>query len=320
MKELLKILKAGVTKNDYPVYGQYIHSTGKQLQTYNKSILACVNYELPFKGSTNFFVIENLLTHLETYDIKQINDSIIISSDNFKSELIIDDVGFPRVKNHNYKKGLFVTEELLYILNIAIKFVGNSYYKYVVITNKGVLATDTHRLFCYNKVMDTKSAIFLDKNIINMLKTGYEINFDDNIFVKFDEGYLIFEIDDVSEYDINKIYDHILTYSNNVVRLCNVQTIHDAIQKVSHVLFNENSRCINIFNKKKILTISAESSVNGVASVEYESELENKYESNFDIDKFSNISLDYDVYINKEDSNYMYLKDEHSEIISVAAI
>ena len=320
MKEILKLLRLGITKSDYPVYGQYLHSTGKQLQTYNKSILVCIDHKLPFKGSTNFFVIENLLTSLENYDIKQDEGNIIVESDKFKSKLIIDDVGFPKIKDYNYKKGLFVTEDLLYILNTAIKFVGDGRYKYVVITNRGVIATDSHKVYCYNKVIDVEQNIFLDKTVINMLGVGHEINFDDNIFVKFEGGYIIFEMDDISEYNIESIYAQILNYSNNVIKLCNVQVMHDAIQKVSHILFNESSKCINVFNKKKILTVAAESYANGISSVEYKSELDSMYEETFNIAKFDNISLDYDIYVNLENNRYMYLKNEDSEIIFVAEI
>lgn len=317
MKDILKVLRLGVTKGDYPVYGQYLHSTGKQLQTYNKSILVCIDHKAQFTGSTNFFVIENLLSNLDTYDIKQEASHIIITSDTLKSDLMIDDVGFPKIKNHSYKKGLFITEELLYILSTAIKFTGDNYYKYVVITNKGIIATDTQRAFCYDKEIDVESDIFVDKIVISMLKVGHEINFDNNIFVKFDDGYIIFETDDVSGYDVDHIYNQVLNYSDSIVKLCNIQVLRDAIHKTSHVLYNENQKIINIFNKKKVLTVTAECYTNGVSSMEYKSELDNMYEGNFDMDKFDNLSLDYDVYVNLDNNKYLYLIGDDSEILII---
>jgi len=311
---MINTLKLGTTKQDYPVYGQYLHSTGKQVQTYNKEVLVCIDHELPFKGSTNFFVLENYLKN--DYELEQDNDIINVKFENFKSKLVIDYVGFPVINPPVYKNGLIITEELLYMLKYALNFTGNDCYKYVIVTNKGIIATNKQKLIYFNKPLDIKSNIYVDKRIVNVLKEGYEINADENTFVKFEGGYMIFEIDDISELNINKIFTRILEYANNVTLLCNAAYFQDAIQKVSSVLFLETKKCIDIFNKKMNLMILAES-CNGESSIEYKSGIKKRYESKFNINNFTNISLDYNVYVNLENQNYLYLKNENSEIVII---
>ena len=316
MKDIFKLLKVGVTKSDYPIFGQYVNSTGKQLQTYNKSALVCVDYELPFKGSTSFFILENLLSNINDPIIKQKDNIIYIEAENLKSKLIIDDVGFPIVPKYNYNDGLVIDDELLYMLNFATKFVNKEgILNYVVLTDRGIIATDRKRLFCFNNSYNIKNNIFVNKRIINSLQENYEINFDDNVYVKFNNGYMIFEVDTIVDYPIDKLYNIILESSNNITKLCSMSYIKDAIQKVSSILFNESFKYITLFNKNNKLTVHAESS-DGEASVEYESSLKGKFEIQLDINYLNDIGIDYDIYTTGNKS--IYLKNNNCEIVIAA--
>ena len=151
MKSIFNTLKYGVTKNEYPVYGQYVNSTGEQLQTYNSDVLVCIDYKLPFVGSTNFFVLEEALSKIQDYSITQQDEIINIKAYNFESKLLIDDVNFPDIQPYNYKHGIEIDDELLYALSFATKFVGDKVLEFIVITPQGILSTDYHKIFFYEK-------------------------------------------------------------------------------------------------------------------------------------------------------------------------
>jgi len=318
MKQLMKILKIGTTKGDYPYYCQHINFTEDKIQTCNGSVFVDMeDNKYPIEGAVNFNILESVLNNCETPQIQQEGALLKIKDGSYSSEIIVDTLEFPD-SNLLGIDTIEITSELLYLLTSAMKYTGEGLLSYVYMDSTHILATkDKQKAFYYEHSMPMKvgQVIGINSKILSTLSEGVEIGTSkDNTVVKFDGGQIVFKIALLNNYPKEELVNGI----NNkplITKLCNVQPIQESVKKVSSLLINETEKVVYLENKENVLTIKATSISQGESTVKLNSELKESFKIKMQVKFLSGIDLDYDVYVDLNKNNTLYLTNQESEIL-----
>ncbi len=314
MKDILQkiqMLKVGALNRDYPIYAQYLNSQDGLLQTCNGKEFVQVEYELPFDGLVNIFVLENVLSKvedLEDMEMYQDDDKIHIKCEAFKTTLNMlsryDNSGksrFPVLSFKKFKSYIVLTEELIETIGKAFDYIGNNIYQYVYIDHKSIIASDMYKAFMSPVELECKSPIGINKTIYPLLVPGTKLGVDseDNIIVYYDENnYAIFSgLIPISEYPAESLSEFVAS-NRSELKLCNMLPVMSAIYKITAVLHNERLKIIN-FNHDGtgVMSVSTVSEMNGRSDYKVSiSDDIGEFSMNIDLNHINKITSDYNMY------------------------
>ena len=315
MKELLKVLKVGTARSDFPTYCKYINFQENYVLTCNGSEFVEVDNKFPFLGAVNLYVLENILKNCSTAQINQKDSMLVIEDGDFKSSLLIDDIEFPEPPEVN-AEFVEVSDELLSTLKTAIDYTGEGILSYVFLHGNKVMATDKHRCFLHKGELDVKSPLGINRKILSVLSSGCRVGvYNNNTVVAFDGGRIIFQTALLDNYPEEKIISVVESTKTNIQMVCNVAVLQDAVTKVTPILFEEISDFVLLKNKLNKLVVSAESAVSGVATMVIDSQIEDKFKLAMNHKFISGIDFDFDVFFDWENSNRLYLTNGNAEIV-----
>ena len=315
MKELLPFLKQASSNKEYPIYASYLHSDGKSLSTYDNYLYMKFDYEAPFKGDVNIFMLDSILHNLKEYTIKQQSENkLFIEGSGAKYNIVISNYNFPDIQKEitEYK---YITDELLNLLKYASFFLGNDIYSYIYIDKDKLVATNINKLF-YHKFENFEiNPLLISKRLLSVISNEASIGIIDNtIGVKYQNGIVLQAIPKVESYPIDRISTYLEKETKNLKLIVNIALIRDAISKLNPIFSGEKATIINIANKHNKCRLIAESALNGRAVVEINSDLEDIVDINVNSKYLKNISYDYDLFIN-DNNNLVCRNDDDSFII-----
>jgi len=313
MKKYLSRLKFGISNSSFPVYAQYINSIDDKLIACNDEVYISVDKPVGFTGSVNFFVLENFLKTSDSINMKQKNNTLLLSDDRLRTSLPILQYDINIIPKPDIRM-VPITKEIYDILILASKFVGGLYSS-LCIEGANIYSTDGIRLFyTTNSSLTLKEIIGLDRKVLSFLKVGDSLGiFNNKVVVEFEGGYAIFTMDNMSRYPTENIDSLISDSTKNLRKLCSVQQIQSSCQRLSPIFFGEQIAGITITNRKKKALIVAESLINGKAEIEIETDLDEDYEISMDSLLFKGIPDRFDIFTgNKKDM--LVLKDTVSTI------
>jgi len=301
LKEGMKVLSLANSKGPHPVYAEYIKSDGEKLISCDDNTYISIDYEAPFIGTVNAFVLNSFLKKNLSFEIEKTDEGLLLKNNGYKTTLIVDDfIDIPEVTINNIEYEVEVTKEMIDALNLAYRFVGNDNMEYIYVGNNKICASDLSRLIMIEGVYITDEAFLIDKKILQALIPGCKIGKDSetgSTYVKWDFGYGIFTVDEISTYPFDKLFSFYDKACETRELLCNVASIKEAVDNVSHIFYGENETVIQIKNNNYKMIISAESALNGVVKKEFESLYEGKASLRVDVNNFKNIPLNLDVFI-----------------------
>jgi len=315
LRKVLPLLKIGAGRGTYPIYCQYINSKDGKVSTCNGDEYVSVDQTLPFQGSINIFVLEDILKNFDEFATKVKNGKLIISSGSYSSFLNIADFDFPVLKMPKIRM-LTIDEDLLRILKEASNFVGKDIYESVCITGTSIVATNRNRVFFHKRDTAVKEPIFLTRRMLSMLASNCKIGTQDNkIIISFDGGYIIAIGRIMDDFPLSKIEEFIEASKKGMVKLCNIAYMQDAKKKLSPIFFGELEQWISLKNNKKKLMLLAESNTNGTAEVVIPSEIEDKFGIDINANILKDVAIDFDVYVNLNRLDKLYLTNDETELV-----
>ena len=319
--EVLKLMRHASSKENYPLYAQYIKSTGTKLITCNNNSYIELNYKSPFTGCVNLFV---LLDTLNTFDgnveVEDGPDDVTIKTGSFKTNLLKVDIDFPHVEEESVD---FTPVDETYIetLKYAIKFVGKENLAPLFIDKDGILASDSNKIFM-NSIFSTNTRTSLTSKIISFLKDGYQIGMDDkgNVIVEIPNGFAKFSTESLHLFPDTQIKEFMLSSKVGVKKVSNIAPIIDAASKLTPIFLNEQMTFIEMENADNILKMTGVSIVNGRSSVEIASEMSDAFTIAINVNFLKTIPYDFDVYVDVNDPKLLFLmNDSGSKIILMGA-
>jgi hypothetical protein len=321
MKKFLPVLKIGASKDDYPHYASYVNITGGQLQTCNKKESVVFDLDTGFEGSVNIYVLEDVLKNTINPDIEQIGNELHISEGDFRSILTIEDIGFPQIKDPS-TKGLKISDDIINTLKTANVFTGTGIYNYIYLGKEFIVSTDGSRMFFKSLKSNIETPIPVNSSIISTLNNECVLaSSEENAVVVYKNGYIIFTVPYLDTYPIEKITNFIKESRTNLQKICNVAVLQDAIKKVSSVFIGESVGFVSLENKDNTLGIKATSEVNGTSFIGIASEVRDEFKMSINCEFLKGINLDFDVYVDVNNSDRLYLKDlDGAEVVLLAAI
>jgi len=323
MLSTLKFLRNAAENVNHPVYAQYVNSNGSVLRTCNDANYMEIAYKAPWKGSVNIFILIDILSKLtEEVEFVDSENDLHIQSGRFKSDLIIANMQFPTFLQPEMESSIKLDNDLVEVLKQGIKYVGKGNLSPLYIDAHGICVTDGARMFIHNHKFDLPKPISMNTKVLSILGEENKITSDKfgNIVVGYLGGFGKFRTDPVDFYPIDKIREFVKHSSENIEKLCNVATLLDSVEKLSPVLYGESNTFISILNNNKTLRIQAESLVNGSAELIFTSELQTTFSMNLDLKFLKGITFDFDVFINKDRQDRLYLKNNTgSEIVLMGA-
>jgi hypothetical protein len=326
--DLLPLLKVGTSKDSYPVYAQCLYSNGERVQTCNNNIFINLECKLPFTGLVNFQTINSIVTKLTEQEEKnQIrvsvstkDDKLIFRAPPYNYEVLVMDLDFPKVAEPDIKT-IEVTDEIIEQLKIAHKFVGKGIMSYVYLYDKGILATDTHRI--YHRLFDfeIESPIAINNKILSVLYDGCHIGSDtnNNTVVIFPNGYGIFTVDNVSYYPASKILS--MLTSKDVTSygefLCNILALREWTEAVLPIYGSDTNTFVSMTLDKNGLRLNAEAAANGTAQMTPDVQCElDAFDIIFDASYLKDIPSSFDVFVKGgETLDKFVLKDDETGLI-----
>ena len=315
MLELIKVLKIGTARNDFPVYCKYANFSEHKVQTCNGSEFVEMGNKFPITGAVNLYVLENILKNCSTAQIRQEDNMLIIEDGDFKSSLLIDDIEFPEAPDVD-AEFVEVSDELLSILKTAINYTGEGILSYVYLHRNQIMATDKDRVFLHEGDLGVLNPLGINRKILSVLGSGCKVGVhNNNTIVAFDGGRIIFQTALLDNYPEEKIIGVVENTKEDIQMVCNVAVLQDAVKKVTPILFEEISEFVLLKNKLNKLVVSAESAVSGVAKMVVDSQVEDKFKLAINHKFLSNINFDFDVFIDWGNGNRLYLTNGESEIV-----
>jgi len=333
MKSLLldmKTLKAGASNDAYPVYSPYLFSDGKTVRTCNNNVFISINRStpLPFKGYVNIFILEevlNLVGEDATFEVippkEQDGPEILrIKSGSYKTDLnLLQNLGMPEQEEPDFTKSIKLDEDILGVWRYALQYVGRESLSPLYIDKEGLCASDGYRIFTNATSYDIDGKLSLNKKIMNFIKDSYSIMADPkgNVCVKYNNGFAIFTTEGLDFYPYDRIRDFINNTKNNVHLLCNISLLRDCTEKVSPIFHGESEHYCTITNSNKKLKILAESTMNGTAEVEAESQTDIEFKLMINAKSFKSVPFDFDVFIASERQDRLYLANGEGSSIGL---
>ena len=319
LMDLIPLLKVGASNDTHPLYAQYLHSSGNVLRTCNNEVYVCIEQDVPFVGCVNIYTLSDTLSkikgNIDSINHNEANDILEIDADSFHSELAIHDIDFPTFKDPNIDS-IFLDEDMIRIIKASSKFVGNDILSYIYIDNKGLIATNRSRIFTYDLGFSREDLVMnkpiaINNKILSILKEGFSIGTDTlgNTVVEFDGGFASFTVDSLEFYPSDKIRAFVNQQSDGFERLCNVALVQDCVEKVAPVLHGENQTFVALTNTRNLLTVKAESPVNGESTIDVNSDYEGVYSIIIDLKYFKDIPIDFNVYVSEKSQHSLMLKN-----------
>jgi len=301
LNDAIKMLKIGASKNDYPVYCQYVMSKGNYAFTYNNEVFVRVDFPFPWRGSVNIYVLDETLRSLKdnAYNIEQVDDFLRITSGKFKSDIAISSIVPDDEKIKPEIEYAILDKETIESIMAATKFVGGKIYQYIYVDTNNVISTDTSSLFHAITSLQVKTPFGISKSIVPLLSEGVKIGVDknNNVAVNFGTGYALFTTDSMASYPKKNVMNFLESTTKNTTKVCNFAYIGEALRYISPIFFGENEKILTLRNDGRVLKVSAETKVAGRADYEIVSEMGDAFEMRLDANKLKNITYDYDMYI-----------------------
>ncbi len=319
LRTYLPLLMFGASKDYYPLFAQYLHSDGMSVQTNNLDRFVKVeNICLPFEGDVNIFVLGDILSKVKDFEMSLVDAEVLrIKTNTVSYNLNVGDFDFLSIDKPEVEM-FDVNEDLMGKLKIAQRFLGNdSIYKYIYLDSGKVISTDTNKLFVSPCSLGLQKPLGIDSSLFKILREDLKIGESDgSVVVEFDRGYIISTSEYMDDYPASKIESFLeKTKRSDLVRICNVAAVKDAIDKLSPIFFGESSNLITLDFRSPKLKIKAESEMNGVAEIEIESSDSVDVVMMVDMNLFKPIPLSFDLFAVPEYLDRLYLTDEESEII-----
>jgi len=321
MRDLIKylpMLKAGASKENYPLYAQYLHIEDGFVSTCDDSAYVRVGFDMPFKGNVNLFVLETILKTLpDEYTVKEGVDIVKINAkgrDYNLNNVHNNDLPFPEIPKPKTKL-LEIDEGLLSLMKSALSFVGSMEYASVYVDNKGLIATNGQRLIIYEQDTKLDTPVLLSKEIISSLKKGYEIGASGNTIVEFPGGYAVFTTPHYSSYPVDNIREYAAFALADTELLLNVGEFKELLAKVDPIFFGEGKRIIDISNSNGIIEVSGKSPYNGTAKASTSSLLQDDFAMTIDADHFSAVPNEYDLHVHLGANDRIAAKNHSAEIL-----
>ncbi len=323
MRDLVKylpLLKAGASKENYPLYAQSLHVGQGFVSTCNDAAYIRVDYEMPmeFYGNVNLFVLETILKTLpDEFTITKDPDGIIIKAKGLIYRLNQADFEFPEFAKPD-KGELEVDEGFLSILKAAVSFTGDFEYEGIYVDGEGLIATNAQKLLLYNQPTGLKKPIVLTREIVNILDVGFKIGVEpsDNTVVTFPNGYAIFVTPHFSAFPADTIRSWGIGTLKDTQPLTSVSEFRGLLSQVAPIFFGEGKRLIRIENYNNTVEVSGESPYNGKAKAQCNSAIKDLWATKMDMDLFGAVPDGYDIHIKLGVKDIM-AKNEISEIILV---
>lgn len=322
LADAIRMLKIGTSKNDFPVYSQYVMSRGSYAFTYNLDVFVKVNYPFPWKGSVNLYVLEDTLKSLKDaqYNIEQVEDSLVITAGSFKSNIAITSVSPDDDKVEPDIEYYTLDKDVIEFIAQAARFVGGKIHQYIYLGDEDIIATDTESIYHALTNLSIKSPFGISRSILPLLSEGVKIGVDknSNVAVNFGSGYALFSTDRMDTYPRNKLLDFLTKVSKKQQKICNFSYIGEAIKYLSPIFFGERERIVTLRNDGRSLVVSAETKVAGKSEYEIVSEMGDPFVMKLNINKFKNITYDYDVfYTDQSIISNILLDNGKSQIVIV---
>jgi hypothetical protein len=321
MRDIIKylpMLKAGTSKENYPLYAQYLHIEDGFVATCNDDAYVKVDFDMPFKGNVNLFVLETILKTLpDEYGVKEGVDIVKINAkgrDYNLNNIQNNDLPFPEIPKPDIEC-LEIDEGLLSLMKSALSFVGNMEYASVYIDDKGLVSTNGQRLLIYEQDTKLDTPILLSKEIISSLKEGYKIGASGNTVVEFPGGYAVFTTPHYSSYPAENIRDYAAKALADTEPLLNVGEFKELLAKVNPTFFGEGKRIIDISNSNGIIEVSGKSPYNGTAKASMSSMLQEDFDMTIDADHFTAVPDDYDLHVHLGSTDRIAAKNHVAEIL-----
>ena len=318
MRDLIKhlpMLKAGASKENYPLYAQYLHIDDGFVSTCDDAAYVRVDFDMPFKGNVNLFVLETILKTLpDEYKLEEKGDVIKVNTKKANYKLNNADLPFPEIPRPPVHL-LELDEGLISLMKSALSFVGNMEYESVYLDSKGLVATNGQRLLIYEQDTKLDTPILLSKEIISILKEGYKIGASGNTVVEFPGGYAVFTTPHYSSYPADNIREYATKALKDTQPLINVGEFKELLAKVNPIFFGEGKRIINIVNSKGNIAILGKSPYNGTARANTTSMLQDNFDITIDADHFSAVPDDYDLHVHLGSDDRIAAKNHVAEIL-----
>lgn len=320
LKDALSVLIVGSSQRDYPFYAPYVYSDGVSLCTCNESSSVKLNYEAPFTGAVNIFVLNNILKAIgdEEYYINQKDkESLVIESGKSVLALSVFDIKVPDIKLDINSFNLFpITDDLENCFNMASLFVGQDALAPVYVDSKRICATTRSELF-YSPQKLSVAQLGLTKDNIKIIKSGYDFTSDQGNFVLvFDSGYIVMTTHLVDTYPFQKIESFITDIDNGKEKVCNFAVFEEAAKYLSSIFTNtDKEKKINIHCKDEVLTLSAKSVFSGKSIYSYNIDCPLNFSVDISLSALKKLNFSYDLYYNKKNKGVMIFNNEVSTIV-----
>ena len=320
MKNLMNILRLAVDK-DFPVYSQYLHSTGKRLQTKSRDNTVDIEAEMPFVGCVKFSVLDSICKMSEHVEFQVVDDFLQVSYGDATAQINIDDVGVPKLPELS-ADFIDLDEETVNVIKLAAKFLGRGLYSYICMTNEAIFATDKTRLFFHQfSGVGVENYIAINAKIASLLDPSYRIGMNNNsTIVDLGIGKVEFSMDDLSDYPHKNIWEYVDRSAQDAIGICQSEELLSAVRKVTPVIVDDTEQVVKLSNKDNTLEVSALSDDVGSSSVILPSLSDEELTLKIGVNVIASLSKGYDVAFAKDDNgvvNRIYATSEvnKSEII-----
>lgn len=324
MRDILKhlpILKAGTSKENYPLYAQLLHSEGGYVSTCDDSGYVRMKFDMVFEGNVNIFVLENVLKILpDEYGVDVTGNIVKIKTNKLNYDLKFVPMSFFPSMEEPDTEYMEIDEGILAILKTALAFTGANDYESVYFDDKGMLATNGQKILKYDGKSSLSKPVLLSRKIISLLQVGNFIGSDDNdnTVVKFPGGFAVFVSPHYSSFPCEKIREFSIPLLEDTKKLIDIGTFKDSLSKVIPIFFGESKRIVQLNNNDiGKLEICGESPFNGKAGASVKSELNEEFTILMDADLFNAVPDGYDLHIKDGVTDRLMAKNHSSEVILV---
>lgn len=276
MKELLSLiplLQKASSNTVYPLTSKYIVSTGEKTITYNGEALIVLDYELPFVGGVNIYVLSNILKNLSEDFLFDVDGNKLQFTDgNYHGSLIIDQFDLHDIQEvlERYKdvELIGLTEKVIDAIKCALKFTGSEDNKYVILKNDLIFGTNGKKLFYnQNPIINTVDRILINSKVASMLDTTCQIGtLNDNTVIKFDKGLMIQTNTSIYKFNMAGVLGFIDSLTNKELNsICDFKNIQDGVNKLFPMSIGEGAFNVEITVGDIGILITYVSIANGVA-------------------------------------------------------